>query len=145
MKHSKQALKQIFGSPSEGLKYMETVFSKQKSPILFVEGPGAAAFAEWMSSIISNHAILDHETFNSSHQNKKESLLIVKDVDEIHDGTIQAAVAARDNYKNVVVASKKHSKMLDFVSDPAFKVLHVDTLNIADLKAEVSSLLSAFS
>jgi hypothetical protein len=145
MKNSKRALKQIFGKHSDGLKYMEAVLSNEKSPILFAEGPGAADFADWMASISSDHAILDHNDFNSSHGSKNESLLIVKGVDEIHDGTIQAAVSARDSNKNVVIASKKHPKILDYVSDPAFQVIYVDSLNLAELKAEVSSLLDVVS
>ncbi|MGB0521535.1 MAG: hypothetical protein ACPGJS_01180 [Flammeovirgaceae bacterium] len=145
MKQSKKALKQIFGNHSEGLKYMEAVLSNEKSPILFAEGPGAAAFAEWMSHLMNDHAILDHHSFNNDHNNRSESLLIVKDVDEIHDGTIQAAVAARDNYKNVVISSKKHPKLLDYVNDPAFQIIYVDDLNIDDLKREISSLMDVIS
>lgn len=145
MKQSKKALKQIFGSPSDGLKYMEAVLSNEKSPILFAEGPGASAFAEWMSHLMDDHAVLDHGSFNNGHGSRSESLLIVKDVDEIHDGTIQAAVAARNNYKNVVIASNKHPKILDYVNDPAFQVIYVDALNINDLKNEISSLLDVIS
>ena len=141
MKNTKKVLKNIFGSHSDGLKYIESILSNEKSPILFAEGPGAQDFADWMASIMSNHAVLDHDTFNSSHHSQNESLLIVKDVEEIHDGTVQAAVAARDNYKNVVVASNKHPKILDFVNDPAFQVIYVDALNLAELKNEVSSLV----
>lgn len=141
MKQSKKALKKIFGNHTDGLKYMSAVLSNDKSPILFAKGPGANAFAEWMSQLMTNHAMLDHDTFNKGHQNRTESLLIVKDVDEIHDGTVQAAVAARNNLKNVVIASNKHPKILDYVNDPAFQVIHVDALNIDDLKEEISKLI----
>lgn len=141
MKNSKKALKQIFGTQSDGLKYIEAVLSHHKSPILFAEGPGATDFAEWMASISADHNIMSHDDFNSSHGSKSEGLLIVKDVDEIHDGTVQAAVSARENNKNVVIASKKHPKILDYVRDPAFQIIYVDSLNLAALKAEVSSLI----
>ena len=145
MKSTKKVLKHIFGSHSDGLKYIESIISNEKSPILFAEGPGAQHFAEWMSSVMSDHAMLDHQTFNDSHHTKSESLLIVKDVDEIHDGTVRAAVAARDNYKNVVIASNKHPKILDFVNDPSFQVIYVDNLDLESLKKEVSSLLDVVS
>ena len=141
MKHSKKALKSIFGSQSEGLRYMEAVLSNEKSPVLFAKGPGADDFADWMSHFMSNHALLDHDTFNQSHAARNEPLLIVKGVDEIHDGTVQAAVAARDGMKNVVIASKKHPKILDYVSDPAFKIIHVEKLDLGALKAEIGDLI----
>lgn len=134
MKHTKKALKSVFGDPTEALDYLQKVMRNQSAPILFVSGATADEFASWVANV---HGNASNSSVDGLIDGKASGpLVIIKSASDITDPAIQAALDAKRNGTNLIIASKERPKVLAYVKDPSFMSVYSDDF-------EVSSKMSA--
>ena len=143
MKNTKKALKAIFESDDKGLAYLQRMANNQTTPILFISGAGANAFADWAAQIHGGASFISIDELIAG--KGSGSLLIIKNGDDFTDPAIQAALNARSNGKNLIVATNEQPKAIAYVRDTSFVSLYTDTFNASDMGGEIAEVRDALS
>jgi hypothetical protein len=140
MKHTKKLLKGTFEKSKEGLSYLKALYDQQSAPVLFVKGDASDNFAQWMSALFPDSQLLDRKEFEKQQENLRGKLVIVTGVNRLKDDTVDAAMACRKRGINVIVSLSQHPKILDYVSDPAFKIIEVNELSTVEMQEEIEKV-----
>ena len=149
MRHSKKMLKEMFGSKKDGLSFLKDLQTENKlPPILFVYSDQGEqqikSFVGWLSLVLENKVHLDHTGSSSIHPEKfNDQCVLLKSVKKVDDALIDEVVKSRKQRIKTVVVSKNRPKVLDYIHDPAFKIVKIDNFDLVEASTEIENLKKA--
>ncbi len=147
MKHTKNILKQIFGSPKEGLKYVRKLNKiDKKSPVLFVYTNGnqnaANNFLDWVNKVTNSSQLFSKSEFMSSGGSTDKHVILVGSIADVTDDLINMVVKVKNtDNKKLIIASANRPTLLDYVNDPNLLIANISGFDQTLVENEMTKFM----
>ncbi|MEH0156153.1 hypothetical protein V6R21_18535 [Limibacter armeniacum] len=148
MRHTKQVLKDVFGSKENGFEYLKKWRTgDKKTPVLFVyteQDPTTVNdFANWLTSMVHDADVFSGSQFTANKVSK--NTVIVKDIGKVSEDMLDEVIKAMKNDKRIVVAASQRPTILDFIHDASLRVAKLEAFDMDKANEEIQDLLKEIS